>query len=376
MTHVRLIHLASCCTLRIFPLIALVFAGLLAAAEPASAYPLWDGVEPVADYAARVNLPPKKIIDLGNTVTMELVLIPAGKFMMGTPPPTPVDEAGFNQKIVTALACLAASGGAFVFVLGFVLIQAIRKRRRPQVSLGLLLLVTVASGGGVLSAMHWRRSTDRLQAARLDYAVVEARYANASDNEKPAHPVVLTRPFYMGKFDVTQDQYQAVMGSNPSQIKGKNNPVDTVGWDSAQEFCKILSEQNKRTVRLPSEAEWEFGCRAGSGTAYCLGDAEVDLGRAAWYLGNAGGTSHPVGLKEPNTFGLYDMHGNVWQWCQDWYGEDYYAKAPAENPPGPERGEDRVLRGGSWFHDSLASRSSSREKENPTTPATTGVSEL
>ena len=118
-------------------------------------------------------------------------------------------------------------------------------------------------------------------------------------------------------------------------------------------------------MRLPTEAEWEHACRAGTRTAYYSGDTEADLGRAAWYEGNSKETTHPVGQKEPNRFGLYDMHGNVWQWCQDWYAEDYYAKSKAEDPEGPAQGAFRVLRGGSWYFDPWVCRSASRLRYGP-----------
>lgn len=148
MACARPIYYAS--RMRLLMLLLLLLASSLAAAESARDYPLWplwDGVESVADYAKRANLPAMKTLELGDNVKLELVLIPAGKFVMGTPSPTPVDEAGFNRKIVTGIACLAASGGALGILLGFVLVQGIRGRRRPQVSLGLLLLVTLATGG-------------------------------------------------------------------------------------------------------------------------------------------------------------------------------------------------------------------------------------
>ena len=131
--------------------------------------------------------------------------------------------------------------------------------------------------------------------------------------EHPAHPVTLTQPFYMGKYVVTQEQYQAVTGATPSTFKGNDNPVEQVSWDDAEAFCKKLSEQTKQAVRLPTEAEWEFACRAGTKTTYYSGDTDKDLDRVAWNDANSKNTTHPVGQKEANTFGLYDMHGNVWQ---------------------------------------------------------------
>ena len=154
-------------------------------------------------------------------------------------------------------------------------------------------------------------------------------------------------------------------GSNPSNFKGKDNPVEQVSWDDAQAFLKKLSEITKQTVRLPTEAEWEYSCRAGTTTTYYSGDTEADLARVAWYIDNSKNTTHPVGQKEPNKFGLYDMHGNVWQWCQDWYSEDYYGKSEAENPAGPAQGSYRLLRGGSWGGSPVDCRSAGRGGSNP-----------
>ena len=164
---------------------------------------------------------------------------------------------------------------------------------------------------------------------------------------------------------MTQVQYQAVIGTNPSQCKGNDNPVETVTWDHAQAFCKKLTEQTKTMVSLPTEAEWEFACRAGTTSAYHSGDTEADLARVAWYLANSKDTAHPVGQKEPNAFGLYDMLGNMWQWCEDWYAEDYYGNSSVENPEGPAHGASRVLRGGSWIDIPADCRSASRGKGTP-----------
>ena len=138
-----------------------------------------------------------------------------------------------------------------------------------------------------------------------------------------------------------------MIGSNPGKFKGKDNPVEWVSWDDAQAFCKKLSEQTKQSIRLPTEAEWEYSCRAGTKTTYHSGDSDKDLDRVAWYEVNSKRTIHPVGQKEPNTFGLYDMHGNVWQWCEDLWDEKYYSKSPTENPQSRDRGYFRSVRGGS-----------------------------
>jgi formylglycine-generating enzyme required for sulfatase activity len=125
-----------------------------------------------------------------------------------------------------------------------------------------------------------------------------------------------------------------------------------------------LAEQATQGVRLPTEAEWEYACRAGTTTTYFSGDAEADLARVAWYSANSKNTTHPVGQKEPNTFGLYDMHGNVWQWCEDRLDKNYYSKSPAENPEGPAQGAYRVLRGGPWALDPMYCRSAHRDRND------------
>lgn len=166
-------------------------------------------------------------------------------------------------------------------------------------------------------------------------------------NEKPVHKVRISQGFYMGQCEVTQGQYRAVMGKSPSSIKGDNNPVETVSWDDATEFCRKLSEKEGQTYTLPSEAQWEYACRAGTSTVFSSGNSESSLGDYAWYGYKVGKTTHPVGTKKPNDFGLYDMHGNVWEWCSDWYGGGYYSGRPDIDPQGPDTGSRRVLRGGS-----------------------------
>jgi formylglycine-generating enzyme required for sulfatase activity len=172
--------------------------------------------------------------------------------------------------------------------------------------------------------------------------------AGRGDHEGPQHRVRITKAFYMGATQVTQEQYQAVMGKNPSWFKGAKNPVEQVSWNDAQEFCRRLSAKTGKTVRLPTEAEWEYACRAGTTTKWSCGDQEGALGEYAWHGANAGERTHDVGGKKPNAFGLYDMHGNVFEWCQDWCDASYYANSPLDDPSGAARGYARALRGGSW----------------------------
>jgi len=165
----------------------------------------------------------------------------------------------------------------------------------------------------------------------------------ASSDEKPHHNVRITKPFYLGVCEVTQEQYERVMAQNPSRFKGDpQRPVGYVSWTGAAEFCRKLSEKEGVTYRLPTEAEWEYACRAGTTTRYYFGDDEASLGEYACC-----GKTHAVGEKKPNAWGLYDMHGNVWEWCHDWADENYYAVSPTDDPPGPETGSIRSIRGGS-----------------------------
>ncbi|MCY3018625.1 MAG: formylglycine-generating enzyme family protein [Planctomycetota bacterium] len=335
-----------------------------AEAQPQAAFPLWDGHESIEQYAKRVKLPATTTLELGGGVTLELVLIPAGKFIMGTAEPKPVDEESFRKKIVAGQAVFAAGVGVLLVLIGTVIIRAIRQRRRPQYSLARFMVMVVAAGVGVLGGMHWWFSTRALAQAQAEYNAALARYRSSDDSEKPAHQVTLTTLFCLGKNEVTQEQYQQVTGTNPSHFKGANLPVETVSWYDAQGFCKKVSEKTGQTVRLPTEAEWEFACRAGTTTAYYTGDAGADLGRAAWYGANSGRKTHAVGKKEANAFGLHDMHGNVFEWCQDWF--EAYKPEAAVDRPGPTDGRLRVSRGGSWFIIPGSCRSAIRGRCYPT----------
>jgi formylglycine-generating enzyme required for sulfatase activity len=185
-------------------------------------------------------------------------------------------------------------------------------------------------------------------------------------NGKPVHRVTITKPFYLGKFEVTQEQWEKVMGGNPSKFKGAKNPVEQVSWEDCQKFLEALKERvSGQTFRLPTEAEWEYACRARSKTDYSYGDSPDKLRDYAWFNDNSEKQTHPVGQKKPNPWGLYDMHGNVWEWCQDWHGE--YAGKSATDPTGPATGSARVLRGGSWYGNAANSRSASRFNRDPAT---------
>ena len=280
--------------------LTLALASRICSAAPASQ----PGSAPLGGPATQ---PAKELtLDLGNKVTMKLVLIPAGKFLMGSP--------DVEQKE-------AAKSAAAVGV--------------------------------------------KEEDARKLFA-----------NESPQHEVTISPGapgFYMGVYEVTQGQYEQVMGKNPSNFKGPQNPVDTVSWDDAVEFCKKLSAKTGKTVQLPTEAQWEYACRAGAKTPFNTGETistdQANYNGNYTYGNGAKGEyrqkTTPVGSFKPNAFGLYDMHGNVWQWCADWYDEKYYGNSPKADPTGPADGQFRVLRGGSWISYPRSCRSAYRHYYYP-----------
>ncbi|HII79471.1 MAG TPA: formylglycine-generating enzyme family protein [Methanosarcina sp.] len=187
-----------------------------------------------------------------------------------------------------------------------------------------------------------------------------------SDCESPVHRVTIQNPFYMGKSPVTQKQWKKIMGTSPSNFKDEARPVELVSWEEVQEFIKKLNLiENTAKYRLPTEAEWEYSCRAGTQSRYFFGNDESKLGDYAWYVDNTGRKTHPVGKKKPNPWGLYDMHGNVWEWVQDRWHENY--NGSPSNGSAWEHGNcsARVSRGGSWYCDSDTCRSAARFSREP-----------
>ncbi len=216
-------------------------------------------------------------------------------------------------------------------------------------------------------------TVDLPDGVKMDFVLIPAGKflmgnADGEADEKPEHQVTITKPFYLGKYEVTQDQWRAVMGANPSKFLAGANPVEQISWDESQAFLRRLNAKRGMSdgeFRLPTEAQWEYACRAGSTTRYCFGNDPAELGDYGWWDKNADGRPHPVGQKKPNAWGLYDMHGNVFEWCADWYGEGYYGQSPSSDPMGPLSGKERVLRGGAWDYRSDYCRSSYRQWGTP-----------
>jgi formylglycine-generating enzyme required for sulfatase activity len=177
-------------------------------------------------------------------------------------------------------------------------------------------------------------------------------FGDGGNDEKPVHEVCVS-DFYLGKYEVTQEQWMDVMGHNPSRFEGDRQPVEQVSWNEVQQFIAKLNAMTGKRYRLPTEAEWEYAARSGGRKEKWAGTSNENmLGDYAWYSKNSDERTHVVGTKKPNGLGIYDMTGNVWEWCQDVYGDEYYEESPRDNPKGSKSGSYRVNRGGSWGNDS------------------------
>ena len=265
--------------------------------------------------------------------------------------------------------------------------------RRVAVS-ALLTVLGAASIGGMARQRIAPATADRSTGTGMEFVPVQPgefmmgcsfRDRECDDNEEQPHRVQITKPFEMGKYEVTQAQWQSVMGTNPSRFLGADLPVELVSWNDVQQFLQRLNaKKDGHRYRLPTEAEWEYAARAGTTGAYA-----GPLDQMAWYGNNSGRDTldadalwrrdesiygkrlaengnhpHPVGEKQPNAWGLFDMHGNVWEWVQDWYG-NYEQEGAVSDPSGPPTGQYRVQRGGCWYDGAWNTRVSSRLRLEP-----------
>jgi formylglycine-generating enzyme required for sulfatase activity len=182
--------------------------------------------------------------------------------------------------------------------------------------------------------------------------------------DNPQHRVTISKGFWMGIFPVTQAQWEAVMGYNPSNFRGPERPVEMVSWEDCQEFCQKMAELTGKPIRLPTEAEWEYACRAGTTSEYFNGNGEEALKKVGWYSENSGKQTHSVGeTKAANPWGLFDVHGNVWEWCLDYYGQ--LGQDKITDPENSKSGDTRVFRGGSWNDDAAGCRAAYRYRNAP-----------
>lgn len=248
----------------------------------------------------------------------------------------------------------------FLVALTFVSLQAYAKDDRKPVE-------KEKGGAGMVAGETFKDCADCPEMVVIPAGSFDMGSNGGDDNEKPVHRVTIAGNFALGKTEVTQGQWQQIMGNNPSRYSkcGDNCPVEMVSWEDAQEFIQRLSEKTGRQYRLPSEAEWEYACRAGGAHLYCGGDNPDSV---SWYggmatpAGNSGKTTNPVATRQPNAFGLYDMSGNVWEWVEDSYHENYDG-APTDGSAWQGDGALRVPRGGSW---SYLQRAAKRGGSEPT----------
>jgi formylglycine-generating enzyme required for sulfatase activity len=190
--------------------------------------------------------------------------------------------------------------------------------------------------------------------------------SDTPDDEKPVHRVTISKAFYLGKYEVTQREWRQLMDEKPSWFKGDDLPVEQVFWNAAQEFIRRLNrKEGHNRYRLPTEAEWEYAAKAGLDGPDSFATDAAALGQVAWYVGNSGNTTHPVGRKKANAWGLHDMSGNVDEWVADWFSSSYYAESPPVDPAGPSSGTLRVRRGGSWSDDAGNCRVARRAFDAP-----------
>jgi sulfatase modifying factor 1 len=214
------------------------------------------------------------------------------------------------------------------------------------------------------AALQSRANLPKMDMALVEGGTFSMGNNNGDGNERPVREVTVGS-FYISKHLVTQAEWQAVMGDNPSSNKCDNCPVESITWDDAQAYCKRKSELIGLTCRLPTEAEWEYAARGGNKSKAFIYSGSNNIDDVAWYDGNAGGNTHPVGQKQPNELGLYDMTGEAWEWCNDWYDETYYRYGPSRNPQGASTGSLRVIRGGSWRSSPVGCRVVGRNYDLP-----------
>ena len=300
-------------------------------------------------------------IELGKTVTKNYTLQPkVGKLQFSVSPPEATAELSRNGKTVQTWQGLKILKDVQVGEYDLTVKNSGYKTLKNK--------ITIEENKTAIEDAQLIKGSD----ATGNMVYVEGgTYMMGSDegdsDEKPVHRVTLNS-FYIGKYEVTQKEWQEIMGSNPSYFKGDDLPVESVSWDDVQEYLRKLNAKTGGKYRLPTEAEWEYAARGGASTGSATAlkySGSNNIGDVAWYDGNSGSKTHTVGTKPPNELGIYDMSGNVWEWCADWYDKNYYASSPSNNPQGPSSGTYRVLRGGGLFDNDYNCRSAYRRSYDP-----------
>lgn len=307
------------------------------AAPPAPSWPMWEPGESIEAYAKRAGLEPAQSFDLGNGETLEVVLLPAGSYRMGTPPPEEPPDRWYYGWAIMFLG--------LIFLVSFVTLVIARvyhKKAKLQLSLRHLLLVLLSLAVAMMGYMRWRENEARWRRYERDLET----YNYTESNERPAHKVTLTRPVYIGKYEVTEGQFEKVWPTRPPPPPPDlRKAVSHVPFRQAEDWCHALSGQLDRVVRLPFEEEWEFAARGGTETPFFFGTSENLLGTYAHVYEGRGAAAHAVGLKQPNPFGLFDVYGNVSEWC--YVRRRRYSDAEDAIGPDAELTDLATLRGGS-----------------------------
>lgn len=253
---------------------------------------------------------------------------------------------------------MIAAVAALALVLVFVMMPKSSPSENPEPPTNGEILTIDVKDGVSLNMVY-------VEGGTFTMGATDEQGSDAGNDEKPAHEVTLDG-YYIGETEVTQELWEAVMGDNPSDFTGDSSlPVEQVSWDDCQEFIRKLNSLTGKQFRLPTEAEWEFAARGGNKSNHYKYSGSNTLSSVAWYEDNSGSTTHPVGQKSPNELGLYDMSGNVYEWCQDWYDENYYKNSPSSNPCNTTSASYRVFRGGSWGDFALLCRVSYRNGWDP-----------
>jgi formylglycine-generating enzyme required for sulfatase activity len=239
---------------------------------------------------------------------------------------------------------------------------------RPITACGAAVLAAaLAFGSDSLSAQGFT-TKDGIEMVRIEPG--SFMMGGGSGNARPRHRVTITQAFYIGKYEVTQNQYKAITGTSPSKFEGPDDPVECISWHEASRFAQLVAvREDMSGFRLPTEAEWEYAARAGEDDSQLRGKGARSVRDYAWYKGNSRGRHHPVGEKKPNAWGLHDVLGNVWEFVNDWYDPGYYGKSPENDPKGPATGRSKIFRGGAWPWDSGWQRLSMRGNYSYTTYA-------